>query len=42
VDELPVALHELGATRLAEVVGTLTMPSPAGCQPASETIPHAS
>lgn len=42
VDELPVALHELGATSLAEVVGTLTMPSPAGCQPAPETAPHAS
>jgi dihydroorotate dehydrogenase (NAD+) catalytic subunit len=42
VDELPAALHELGATSLAEVVGTLTMPSPAGCQPAPETAPHAS
>jgi dihydroorotate dehydrogenase (NAD+) catalytic subunit len=31
LDELPAALHEAGAARFADLVGTLRLPQPAGC-----------
>ena len=44
LDELPAALAELGATSMADVIGTLALPRPAACGPASspssETAPH--
>ncbi len=45
LDELPAALAELGAGRLADVVGTLALPDRAACPsatpPSSGSLPHA-
>jgi len=35
LDGLPAALAELGANRMEDVVGTLVVPAPAGCGPAT-------
>ena len=44
LDSLPAALAELGATGMADVIGTLALPQPAACPPAtpsSGSSPHA-
>ena len=35
LDELPAAVREAGASRFADLVGTLVVPTPAGCSPES-------
>ena len=42
LDELPAALADLGATRMADVVGTLALPAAAAsCPPSAGSSSHA-
>jgi dihydroorotate dehydrogenase (NAD+) catalytic subunit len=40
LDGLPEALAELGAAGMADIVGTLSLPRPAGCGPAASSAPE--